>query len=103
MSQDLSKSGREETLIPVLTRKRALLLLKKVPRNLAPRLMTTNYNKFIIINLNLFLHFGVLGFSCFIRMNAPIAPTNDQLTLPPDLLSRFIRKFANVFFKIPQI
>ena len=39
VSQDPSKSGREETLIPVLTRKRALLLLKKVPRNLAPSLM----------------------------------------------------------------
>lgn len=39
VSQDPSKWGREKTLMPVLTRKRALLLLEKAPRNQAPRLM----------------------------------------------------------------
>ena len=39
VSQDPSKWGRAKTLMPVLTRKRALLLLEKAPRNQAPRLM----------------------------------------------------------------
>jgi len=39
MNLDPSKWKREETRMPVLTRKRVLLFLEKVQRNLAPRLM----------------------------------------------------------------